>query len=162
MNGQTSRLKPSTLSRSQVWSLIRLLMLGAFILGMFVAGSVMSQIQADTTSAMQAKKIFNMVHDVSLGKKFIVDDITMANPDAAIYVFGCRDYPSDAECSIPSCTSGDLSICVCVGSTFHGCQTESYRYPIRGYQKIQSSARIRVEQKDYEGAASIVIEAVVS
>lgn len=122
----------------------------------------MSKIQADVSSAMQAKKIFNMVHDISLGKKFIVDDITIANPNAVLYVFGCSDYPSDTECTFPTCNAGDFSICVCEGSTFHGCQTESYRYPVRGYQRIQSSARIRVEQKDYEGVASIVIEAVVA
>jgi hypothetical protein len=136
--------------------------MAAFLAGMFIAGSIIADIQADTTSAMQAKKIFSMTYDVSLGKRFVVDDISIANPNAVMYVFGCRDYPQDAGCELPTCSYGDLSICVCEGATFHGCQTESYKYPVRGYQRIQSSARIRIEQKEFEGALSMVIEAVVT
>lgn len=159
-------------------------MLGAFLVGMFVAGSVLSALQTDTTSAMQAKKVLNMAQDVSIGKKFVIDDISIANPDAVLYAFGCTDLPASLECSLTACTPDDMSVCVCEKLTaqeladppeelqsivaegrterLHGCETLSLRYPVRGFLRIQPSARIKVQQMEYENVASIVLEEVVT
>ena len=161
MIGLMSKRIISASRTSQVWSFIRLIEFAAFIAGMFIAASLLSSLQADTSSAVQANKIFNMVRDVSLGKKFMVNDIAISNPDAILYVFGCMNYPSDAECDVEKCSGDDLSICVCEEDKLYGCQTESYRYPVRGYVRIKETARIRVERKDIDGVNSIVIEEVV-
>lgn len=162
MIGLMNKQRISTSRTSQVWSFIRVMEFLAFIGGIFLASSVLAALQTDTSSAIQANKIFEMTHDVAVGKKFAVGDIKIKDPAAVLYIFGCRDSPQNTECSVPACSGSALSICVCEGAELHGCQTESYRYPVRGYVQIQGSSMIRIEIMDIEGVNSLIIQEVVS
>jgi hypothetical protein len=188
MTGQINKQRALGSASSQVWSFVRFLEMVAFVAGMLIGAAVISDLQSDTNPALQAKRIFDMVRDVSPimgGKTSVTDQVDLGNPDAIMYVFACRDFSElDADCPIDTCDEPTtLKICVCENKKsllpaldeatsgiiieegksegLHGCEENSYQTLIRGSVRIQGPTRIRVEKKTFEGTLSTVISEVV-